>query len=161
MHRHTECCQAMFSKDVQTPRASQPLFCENQCQKVTTTKMLKQNSPCKPNIPFNLRRKKWQDLKSFSASVQTKCHRENPRAGLVWTCNTLWEPGVSSGRNKIIHSIYISKSLCMPRSLSKRYIFITLIFHLQWGGKKTLQNYYRSNVLSQIQLKSEIISELF
>lgn len=53
--------------------------------------------------------------------MKTKCHRENPRAELG--CNSKWEPGVSSGRSKITHLIYISKSLCIPRSLSKIYFY--------------------------------------
>lgn len=48
-HTHTQ-RKYMLTVDVQMPRAFQPLFCEKQCQKVRTTKMLKQNSHCKHSI---------------------------------------------------------------------------------------------------------------
>lgn len=67
--------------------------------------------------------------------------------------------GVARGRSKIIRSIYISKRVCMPRSLSKRYTFITLIFHLQWGEK--LQNDHKSSWIWKRTLKSENATELF
>lgn len=145
----------MFSKDVQRPRASQPLCCENQCQKVTTTKMLKQNSPCKHSFRFNLRRKKWQDLKSFPATGKTQEQS--------W-----YEPAISCGSQgyqveearACIQST--SPKACVYLDLFQKDIFLSLwYFTCNEGEKKTLQNYYRSNVLSQIQLKSEIISELF
>lgn len=61
----------MSSKDVQTPRASQPLFCEKQCQKVTTTKMFKQNSSCKHSIDLISEGKKMTRPEIFL------CLREN------------------------------------------------------------------------------------
>lgn len=148
----------MLTADVQMLRAFQPLVCGDQCQKVRTTKVLKQTSFCKHSIHLISEGKR---TKTFCLS-EKQVTQKNPRADsgeLVWASNILWEPGIASRRSTITHSIYISKSLCMPRSLSKRCIFIILIFHLQWGEK--LQNDYKSSWIWERTLKSEIITELF
>lgn len=146
----------MLTADVQTLRAFQPLVCENQCQKVRTTKVLKQTSHCKHSIHLISAEKK---TKTFCLS-EKQVTQENPRADseeLVRTSSILWEPGVTSGRSTIFlrFNLHLKKPVYAQISFKKMY-FYHLIFHFQWGEK--LQNYYKSSFIWE---RTEIITEFF